>query len=223
MGKRTVLCLCLGIVLSACGGEGEFSPTGNMNAPRHGHTATKTRIRRDTHRRGPHENLSARRFRDIRPAPGNLQTLQDWGPEEARLAQGAPSERRCPDYRGLDERGGEALRDSFLIQARRGNSRTRHDEVGPLRSHDDQTAHRRRTHRRRQRRQTRHPSTGNLRRLTKSASSPQGDPCSWRASSTAPLRYPEATSLFSAARKEKGRATRNFTSPQGEEHGWFEA
>ena len=115
MGKRTVLCLCLGIILSACGGEGDFSPAGNMNAPRHGHTATKLESGEILISAGLTKTSPLDDFEIYDPAqavfkPYKIGGLRKRGWHEALLLRDAVL------ITGGWTNGGEALRDSFLIE-----------------------------------------------------------------------------------------------------------
>ena len=115
MGKRTALCLCLGIVLSACGGEGDFSPAGNMNAPRHGHTATTLESGEILIAAGLTKTSPLDDFEIFDPAQGifkpyRIGGLRKRGWHKALLLNDAVL------ITGGWTTGGKALRDSFLIQ-----------------------------------------------------------------------------------------------------------
>ena len=115
MGKRTILCFLLGFALSACSGEGDFSPTGNMNAPRHGHTATKLETGEILIAAGLTKTSPLDDFEIYDPARGTfkshkIQGLRARGWHKALLLKDAVL------ITGGWTTGGEALRDSFLIQ-----------------------------------------------------------------------------------------------------------
>lgn len=115
MGKRTVLCLCFGIVLSACGGEGDFSPAGNMNAPRHGHTATTLDSGEILIAAGLTKTSPLDDFEIFDPDRGTFKPykiggLRKRGWHKALLLNNAVL------ITGGWTTGGKALRDSFLIK-----------------------------------------------------------------------------------------------------------
>ena len=115
MGIRTIICLLFGVALAACGGEGDFSPSGNMNAPRHGHTATKLETGEILIAAGLTKTSPLDDFEIYDPArgtfkPHNIQGLRARGWHKAILLGGAVL------ITGGWTNGGEALRDSFLIQ-----------------------------------------------------------------------------------------------------------
>ncbi len=115
MGKRTILCFLLGFVLSACSGEGDFSPSGNMNAPRHGHTATKLESGEILIAAGLTKTSPLDDFEIYDPAQGTfkpykIQGLRTRGWHKALLLKDAVL------ITGGWTTGGKALRDSFLIQ-----------------------------------------------------------------------------------------------------------
>ena len=115
MGIRTIICLLFGVALAACGGEGDFSPSGNMNAPRHGHTATKLETGEILIAAGLTKTSPLDDFEIYDPArgtfkPHKIQGLRARGWHKAILLGGAVL------ITGGWTNGGEALRDSFLIQ-----------------------------------------------------------------------------------------------------------
>ena len=120
MRRRTTLFFLLGVILSACGGEGNFSPTGSMDAPRHGHTATRLESGKI---------LIAAGLTKISP----LDSFETYDPAQGIFQPGAA---RSPRARGWHKavllksgvlitggwtHGGRALRDSLLV--RRGGGR----------------------------------------------------------------------------------------------------
>ncbi|MCE2453940.1 MAG: hypothetical protein J4F48_14270 [Nitrospinae bacterium] len=115
MGKRTIFCFLLGIVLAACSGEGEFSPTGNLNTPRHGHTATKLESGEILIAAGLTKTSPLNDFEIFDPAQGifkpyKIQGLRKRGWHKALLLKDAVL------ISGGWTSGGKALRNSFLIQ-----------------------------------------------------------------------------------------------------------
>ena len=115
MGKRTIFCFLLGIVLSACSGEGEFSPTGNLNTPRHGHTATKLESGEILIAAGLTKTSPLDDFEIFDPAlekfkPYKIQGLRTRGWHKAILLKDTVL------ISGGWTNGGKALRDSFLIR-----------------------------------------------------------------------------------------------------------
>ncbi len=115
MGIRTIICLLFGMALAACGGEGDFSPSGNMNAPRHGHTATKLETGEILIAAGLTKTSPLGDFEIYDPArgtfkPHKIQGLRARGWHKAILLKGGVL------ITGGWTNGGEALRDSFLIQ-----------------------------------------------------------------------------------------------------------
>ncbi len=115
MGKRTILCFLVGMTLAACGGEGDFSPAGNMNAPRHGHTATKLESGEIFIAAGLTKTSPLSDFEIFDPArgtfkPHKIQGLRTRGWHKALLLKDAVL------ITGGWTTGGKALRDSFLIQ-----------------------------------------------------------------------------------------------------------
>ena len=115
MGKRTILCLMLGIALAACGGEGDFSSTGNMNTPRHGHTATKLESGEILITGGLTKTSPLGDFEIYDPVQGifkpyKIQGLQARGWHKAILLKGGVL------ISGGWTNGGKALRDAFLTQ-----------------------------------------------------------------------------------------------------------
>ena len=119
MGKRTILCVLLGIALAACGGEGDFSPSGNMNAPRHGHTATRLESGEIFIAAGLTKTSPLDDFEIFDPAQGTFKPykiggLRKRGWHKALLLKDGVL------ITGGWTIGGEALRDSFLIKPRAG-------------------------------------------------------------------------------------------------------
>ena len=116
MGKRTIFCLLLGIALAACSGEGEFSPTGNLNTPRHGHTATKLESGEILIAAGLTKTSPLDDFEIFDPGQGifkpyKIQGLRSRGWHKAILLKGGVL------ISGGWTNGGEALRDSYLMQS----------------------------------------------------------------------------------------------------------
>jgi len=115
MGKRTVLCFLLGMTLAACGGEGDFSTSGNMNAPRHGHTATTLDSGEILIAAGLTKTSPLDDFEIFDPGGGTFKPykiggLRKRGWHKALLLKDAVL------ITGGWTTGGKALRDSFLIQ-----------------------------------------------------------------------------------------------------------
>ena len=115
MGIRTIICLLFSVALAACGGDGDFSPSGNMNAPRHGHTATKLETGEIFIAAGLTKTSPLDDFEIYDPAqmtfkPYKIQGLRKRGWHKAILLKDAVL------VTGGWTNGGEALRDSFLIQ-----------------------------------------------------------------------------------------------------------
>ena len=115
MEKRTILCFLLGFALSACSGEGDFSPTGNMNTPRHGHTATKLESGEILIAAGLTKTSPLGDFEIYDPVQGifkpyKIGGLRPRGWHKAILLQDAVL------ISGGWTNGGEALRGSFLIE-----------------------------------------------------------------------------------------------------------
>lgn len=115
MGIRAIICLLFGVALAACGGDGDFSPSGNMNAPRHGHTATKLETGEILIAAGLTKTSPLGDFEIYDPArgifkPHKIQGLRKRGWHKAILLKDAVL------VTGGWTNGGEALRDSFLIQ-----------------------------------------------------------------------------------------------------------
>ena len=114
MGKRTIICFFVGLTLSACGNEGNFSPAGNMNIPRHGHTATRLDSGKILFTAGLTKTSPLDDFEIYDPAqtifkPYRIQGLRKRGWHKAILLNSGVL------ISGGWTTGGEALRDSFLI------------------------------------------------------------------------------------------------------------
>ncbi len=114
-GKRIIACLVLGIALSACGGEGDFSPAGNMSAPRHGHTATRLESGEIFMAAGLTKTSPLNDFEIFNPTQGTFSPykvpgLMTRGWHKALLLKNAVL------ITGGWTNGGKALRDSFLIK-----------------------------------------------------------------------------------------------------------
>ena len=115
MGKRTILCFLLGFALSACSGEGDFSSTGNMNVPRHGHTATTLDSGEILIAAGLTKTSPLDDFEIFDPGQGTFKSykiggLRKRGWHKALLLNDAVL------VTGGWTTGGKALRDSFLIK-----------------------------------------------------------------------------------------------------------
>ena len=115
MGKWTIISLLLGIALSACGGEGDFSTAGNMNAPRHGHTATTLDSGGILIAAGLTKTSPLDDFEIFDPSRGTFKPYKIGGLRK-RGWHKAILLREGVLITGGWTSGGEALRDSFLIQ-----------------------------------------------------------------------------------------------------------
>ena len=116
MRKRTIACILFGIALAACGGEGDFAPTGNMNTPRHGHTATKLESGEILIVAGLTKTSPLDDFEIYDPARGIFKIYKTQGLRPRGWHKATPLEGGGVLVSGGWTNGGEALRDSFLIQ-----------------------------------------------------------------------------------------------------------
>ena len=128
MGKRTILCVLLGIALAACGGEGDFSPSGNMNAPRHGHTATRLESGEIFIAAGLTKTSPLDDFEIFDPAQGTFKPYKIGGLRKRGWHKALLLKDGVLITGGWTNRRRGAQR--FLsYKTRRGASRTGHDEV----------------------------------------------------------------------------------------------
>ncbi len=115
MGTRTAACFLLGVALAACGGEGDFSPAGSMGTPRHGHTATRLASGEILLIAGLTKTSPLASLETYHPLQGVFRSrqaagLRARGWHKATLLKGGVL------ISGGWTQGGEALRDSLLIQ-----------------------------------------------------------------------------------------------------------
>ena len=121
MGKRSILCFLLGFALSACSGEGDFSPAGNMNVPRHGHTATTLESGEILIAAGLTKTSPLGDFEIYDPAQGTFKPYGTGGLRKRGWHKAILLGEGVLNTGGWTN-GGEALRDSFLIQPGGGDS-----------------------------------------------------------------------------------------------------
>lgn len=114
MGTRTAVCALLALALAACGGAGDFSPTGSMGVPRHGHTATRLASGEILLTAGLTKTSPLASLETYHPRAGVFRSheaagLRARGWHKATLLEGGVL------ITGGWAEGGEALRDSLLI------------------------------------------------------------------------------------------------------------